>query len=58
MVEPYAGHAEAWFDRGVTRSSPEARVAAKAAIEDEAKFIDFTRSNIWTGKEHVIVDRM
>jgi uncharacterized protein (TIGR02118 family) len=58
IVEPYAGHAEAWFDRSVARSSPEARVAAKAAIEDEARFIDFTRSNIWTGKEHVIVDRI
>jgi hypothetical protein len=31
--------------------------AGRAAVEDEAKFIDFKRSTMWVGKEHVIIDR-
>jgi hypothetical protein len=56
-VEPYTGHAEAWFDRLVTRSGPEATQAGRRAVEDEARFIDFARSAIWIGKEHVFIDR-
>jgi uncharacterized protein (TIGR02118 family) len=56
-VEPYTGHAEAWTDRGLSRSGPETREAGRLAIEDEAEFIDFTRSSMWLGKEHVFVDR-
>jgi uncharacterized protein (TIGR02118 family) len=56
-VEPYAGHAEAWFDRSHTRASPEARAASRRAVDDERNFIDFSRSAIWIGKEHVVVDR-
>jgi uncharacterized protein (TIGR02118 family) len=56
-VEPYMGHAEAWRDRSVSRGSPEAEAGQRAAREDEAKFIDFTRSTIWVGKEHTLVDR-
>ncbi len=55
-VEPYTGHAEAWTDRSRGRS-PEAAAAGRAAIDDERHFIDFSRSAIWIGKEHVIVDR-
>jgi len=59
VVEPYMGHAEAWFDREVLRDGgPEAETALRAAVEDEVKFIDFRRSCIWLGKEHVIVSRL
>jgi uncharacterized protein (TIGR02118 family) len=57
-VEPYTGHAEAWFDGAVARSSAETRAAGRAAVADERHFIDFGRSNLWVGKEHVIIDRM
>jgi hypothetical protein len=57
VTEPYTGHAEAWFDRGRQAATPEARAAGRAAIADEQRFIDFARSAIWIGKEHVIIDR-
>jgi uncharacterized protein (TIGR02118 family) len=56
-VPSYTGHAEVWFDRGLRRDGPEAERAGRLAIEDESKFIDFKRSCIWIGKEHVFVDR-
>jgi uncharacterized protein (TIGR02118 family) len=56
-VEPYTGHAEAWRDRSVPGDSPEAEAGRQAAREDEARFIDFTRSAMWVGKEHVLIDR-
>jgi uncharacterized protein (TIGR02118 family) len=56
-VEAYTGHAEAWVDRAVRRGGPEAAAAGRAAVEDEARFIDFGRSAIWFGKEHVFIDR-
>jgi uncharacterized protein (TIGR02118 family) len=55
-VAPYLGHAEVWIDRSLTGTSPERREANRAAIEDEANFIDFKRSAMWLGKEHVFVD--
>ena len=36
---------------------PEAREAMEIAIADERKFIDFGRSAIFIGKEHVFIDR-
>lgn len=54
-VEPYTGHAEAWFERGGV-ASPEAAEAGRRAVEDERTFIDFARSAMWVGKEHVFVD--
>lgn len=59
-VEPYTGHAEAWFDRGelaVLGNTPEGRRAMEIAVEDESKFIDFTRSAMWIAKERVFIDR-
>jgi hypothetical protein len=53
----YIGHAEAWFDRLVPRSGPEAAAAEAAAIADEARFIDWPRSSFMIGKELVFVDR-
>jgi uncharacterized protein (TIGR02118 family) len=57
VTEAYTGHAEAWFDRSVARSGEEVRAASAAAVADERNFIDFARSTMWLGKEHVIVDR-
>ncbi len=57
QVDAYSGHAELWFDRGVTSVvTPERRLANQRAIEDESKFIDFKRSTMWLAKEHVFVD--
>ena len=58
VVPAYMGHAEVWFDRGVQRSGPEAAASGARAIEDESKFIDFKRSCMWIGKEHVFIDRI
>ena len=57
QAESYTGHAELWFDRR-SRGEPtgEARAAGRRAIEDESKFIDFDRSTIFHGKEHVFID--
>lgn len=56
-VEAYTGHAEAWTDRAAARVTDEMRAANRAAIADEAHFIDFGRSAMWLGKEHVLIDR-
>ena len=56
-VEPYTGHAEAWTDRSIRRGGSEGAAAGRAAIEDEANFIDFARSAMWIGKEYVFIDR-
>ena len=57
IVEPYTGHAELWFDRtGATVATPERTRGGQLAIEDEGKFIDFSRSCMWYAKEHVFVD--
>ncbi|MFT5928086.1 MAG: hypothetical protein ACI805_001203, partial [Candidatus Azotimanducaceae bacterium] len=34
----------------------QATSASVLLFEDEAKFIDFSRSALWYGKEHVLVD--
>lgn len=57
QVESYLGHAEAWVDRGRAPATEEARAANRAFIEDEHNFIDMTRSTIFFGKEHTIIDR-
>ena len=57
-AEPYLGHAESWFERSSGQEPPpEMRAAMNAAIEDEARFIDWARSTILVGKELVFVDR-
>jgi hypothetical protein len=57
VVEAYTGHAEMWFDRLVPRNGPEVAEAGRRAVEDESRFIDFARSALWIGKEHVFIDR-
>lgn len=57
-TQPYMGHAESWFQRPSRQEPPpEMRAAMEAAIRDEAKFIDWSRSTILVGKELVFVDR-
>jgi len=56
VVEPYLGHAEVWFDHADRGVSQERREAGRVAVEDESNFIDFKRSAMWVGKEHVFVD--
>jgi uncharacterized protein (TIGR02118 family) len=57
LVDPYMGHAEMWFDRGIPRRGAEVTEAGRRAAEDEARFIDFERSGSWLGKEYVLIDR-
>jgi len=54
------GIAELWFkeeDFNAIGENAEGEAAAKLLIEDEAKFIDFSRSPLWFNQEHVILDR-
>lgn len=56
----YFGHAELWFDRTALQAafaSPEGMKAVEFLIEDERKFIDFSRSALWLAKEHMFIDR-
>jgi uncharacterized protein (TIGR02118 family) len=56
-VEAYAGHAELWLDRtDLSIRTPDRAEAADRAVRDEARFIDFARSSIWLGHEHVLID--
>ena len=59
--EAYAGLTEAWFDRNdmVTMLADETSEGAKAFglfLEDEKRFIDFSRSSVWAAKERVFID--
>lgn len=59
-VAPYTGHAEAWFDRSelmTIANTPEGKKAMEIAVEDEAKFIDFSKSAMWIAKERVFIDQ-
>ena len=59
MVEPFDGVAEAWFDDldslQAAMGSPDGLAAGRLLAEDEAKFIDFSRSSGWLADEHVFV---
>jgi uncharacterized protein (TIGR02118 family) len=60
MQESFLGHAELWLDRlemDSVGNTPEGARARELAAQDEARFIDFSRSAWWLAKEHVIVDR-
>lgn len=56
-IDPYIGHAEAWFDRLIPRTGPEAEDSSLKALEDERNFIDWRRSSAWLSKELLFVDR-
>jgi uncharacterized protein (TIGR02118 family) len=56
--EPYDGIAELWWaNEDSFRASgrtPEGREAGRLLLEDEAKFIDLSRSPLWLNREQVI----
>jgi len=58
--DPYDGVAELWWDDRATLdrafSTPEGRAASKALMEDEARFIDASRSSVWVGEEVELVN--
>lgn len=60
-AEPYAGLTEAWFDRNdlIAIMADEGGEGARAFgefLEDEKRFIDFSRSSVWGAKERVFID--
>ena len=60
--EPYDGVAELWWD-GVEeflpeKPTPEQQRSQEALAEDEQRFIDWSRSPVWLGKERVFVDEI
>jgi uncharacterized protein (TIGR02118 family) len=54
------GIAELWWNSAddliAAGATSEGQAAAKKLLEDEAKFLDFSRSPLWFNQEHVIVD--
>jgi uncharacterized protein (TIGR02118 family) len=55
--EPYDGVAELWWEsEEAFRSArgPEAREAGRLLLEDEARFIDLSRSPLWLNREQMI----
>jgi hypothetical protein len=56
MLEPFDGIAEFWIDPSkATGTDDERREIARTLAEDEAKFIDFSRSTMTRGEEHYMV---
>lgn len=57
--EPFDGVAEIWYEDlahcTAAGATPEGRAALGALIEDERRFIDFSRSSIFVTEEKVIV---
>lgn len=58
-MDDYDGVAESWFDSLealiAATSTDEGRRAAQKLAEDEARFIDFSRSRIFFVEEHVVI---
>lgn len=56
--EPYDGIAEIWYESREALASlgkdPAARAASRELLEDEKRFIDLSRSPIWTGTEKLV----
>ena len=61
MAPVYDGITEVWFDNiedlQAALESPEGAHAGGILAEDEAKFVDFSRSTIFITEEHQIFDR-
>ncbi len=57
--EPFDGVAEIWYESREALETlgkdPDARVTSQELKEDEMRFVDTTRSPIWTGHERVII---
>jgi uncharacterized protein (TIGR02118 family) len=60
MAPIYEGITEVWWDSveemSAGSSTPEGQEAGRRLLEDEAKFIDFSRSTIFFTEEHLIFD--
>lgn len=56
LADPFYGHAELWFDLSNSPADG-AKDAGHMLYVDETRFIDFSRSAIWYGKEHVLLKR-
>jgi uncharacterized protein (TIGR02118 family) len=56
--EPYDGVAELWWENEesfrASGRTPEGREAGRLLLEDEARFIDLSRSPLWLNREQVI----
>lgn len=52
----YDGVAQLWWEtlEDLAADTPEALAAGRDLLEDEAKFIDFSKSPLWFGEEKVI----
>jgi uncharacterized protein (TIGR02118 family) len=57
QAPPYLGHAEIWFDQARMPTTEESRDAGRALVEDEGRFVDFSRSTMLFGKERTFVDQ-
>jgi uncharacterized protein (TIGR02118 family) len=55
--EPFDGVAELWIDETAAADPPPPQQGPDVLQQDEAHFIDFSRSPLWQGREHVIIDR-
>jgi uncharacterized protein (TIGR02118 family) len=59
VIEPYDGVAKLWWkdreDLARALATPEGQRAAEEVLEDERRFIDFSRSSLWLAKEHVVL---
>ena len=60
--EPYDGVAELWWDSVEDflpeKPTPEQQRSQEVLAEDEQRFIDWSRSPVWLGKERVFVDEI
>ena len=61
LVEDFDGAAELWWDSvddfRPEKITPEREQAGNALREDEQKFIDWSRSPVWLGREYVFIAR-
>jgi len=59
-LEPFDGVAELWWkdrqDLDMAFATPEGQRAGEELLEDERRFIDFSRSSLWLAKEHVVFE--
>jgi len=59
-AEPYDGVAELWWDGTLEEfqariSTPEGLAAGQRLLEDEARFIDLTRSSLFLTEDHEVI---
>ena len=61
MLPPVDGVTEVWWDSledfQAAYATPEGKAAGRVLAEDEARFIDFSKSQVFLTEEHLIFDR-